>query len=329
MRKNEESIFLQDIEVPRIVQEKADEAFFKIKRKEMDIMSKKENTDSNKSYKVRKLVKPIIAIAACAVLALTASVGRNAGSAKNDITPTVNHDESDLQKEDKFNLSFPEFSITAYAAELNIEETREGNLIFADIGISDNGYTGIMFNIQGEEISNVDILIDKGELYSATIEYTTEEALHEWMAQGMPDLDHSIDTYTIVETVESEQEDIKEQEDINLQNVKLYHCTKRGTEINEAYASETYYGLYIPDSALPAMSNETDLAEASHNMLRIFDDAVLSVTVTYSDGSRFTKKYELSAAKLIQDEHGTITQEEWKGGDEGRFIYGIIAKEKK
>lgn len=73
------------------------------------------------------------------------------------------------------------------------------------------------------------------------------------------------------------------------------HCTKRGTEINEAYASETYYGLYIPDSTLPAMSNETDLA----------------------------------AAKLIQDEHGTITQEEWKEGDEGRFIYGIIAKETK
>lgn len=38
---------------------------------------------------------------------------------------------------------------------------------------------------------------------------------------------------------------------------------------------------------------------------------------------------DLAAAKLIQDEHGTITQEEWKGGDEGRFIYGIIAKEKK
>lgn len=33
--------------------------------------------------------------------------------------------------------------------------------------------------------------------------------------------------------------------------------------------------------------------------------------------------------KLVQDENGTITQKEWTEGDEGAFVYGMTAKEKK
>ena len=64
-------------------------------------------------------------------------------------------------------------------------------------------------------------------------------------------------------------------------------------------------------------------------MLDLFDGAVLTATITFTDGSNFTKEYELSTAKLIQDENGTVTQEEWTGGDEGAFVYGIVAREKK
>ena len=64
-------------------------------------------------------------------------------------------------------------------------------------------------------------------------------------------------------------------------------------------------------------------------MLNIFDGAVMTVKVSYSDGSSVKKEYELSAAKLTQDENGTITQEEWTGGDEGTFVYGIIGREQK
>ena len=46
-------------------------------------------------------------------------------------------------------------------------------------------------------------------------------------------------------------------------------------------------------------------------------------------GASLKKEYELSAAKLTQDENGTITQEEWTGGDEGAFVYGIIGIEQK
>ncbi len=317
MKKNEENIFLKDIEVPEIVQSKAEEAFLKIKMEEKNIMQKKENTNTNKNYKVRKFVKPLIATAACAALVITVFICRNIDHTKPDEPMTVGNDE-------KNNISFPDFSITAYAAELNIAEASEGNIIFTDVGISENGYTGILFNIQGNEISDVDISIDKGELYSARIEHTTEDALSDWMAQGMPDMDDNPDTYTIVETFGLEQREEKP----DMQNVRMYHCTKRGTNIMEKYDSEAYYGFYIPDNTISKIDDETDLAIAYHNMLHIFDKAVLTVTVTYSDGSNFTKEYVLSAAKLSQDENGTISQKEWKGGDEGAFVYGIIASEK-
>jgi len=325
MKKNEENIFLKDIEVPGIVQMKAEEAILKIQMEEKNIMSKKESTDTKRNYKIRKFVKPLIAMAACAALAVTVSVGRNAGSKKSDASMTVDNDETNLQNDEKFNVTFPDFSITAYAAELNLAEADEGNIIFADSGISENGYTGIMFNIQGNEISDVDISIDKGELYSARIENSAEEALQDWMAQGMPDRDGNPDTDTIVETSGLKQRE----EEPDIQNVRMYHCTKRGTDIMEKYNREAYYGFYIPDNITSKTDDETDLAVAYHDMLHIFDGAVLTVTVTYSDGSNLTKEYELSAAKLSQDENGTILQEEWKGGDEGAFVYGIIAREKK
>ena len=141
----------------------------------------------------------------------------------------------------------------------------------------------------------------------------------------MPDMDGDPNTYTIVETDGLEQRE----EEQDIQNIRIYHCTKRGTNFMEQYNSETYYGFYIPDHIISTMDDETDLAVASHNMLNIFDGAVLTVTVTYSDGSSFRKEYELSTARLAQDENGTITQEEWTGGDEGAFVYGIVAREKK
>lgn len=325
MNRKEEDIFLKDIEVPRVVQRKAEEAFLKIAMEEKGNMEKKKGTNAKKNDRMKKFIKPFIAMAACAALAVTVSVGRNAGSEKPDLQKTVGKDEMNLQKGENLHISFPDFSITAYAAGLNIAETDEGNIIFADAGIGENGYTGIMFNIQGNEISDVDISIDKGELYSAKIEHTTEKALHDWMAQGMPDMDGNPDTYTIVETFGLEQRE----EEPDMQNVKMYHCTKRGMDIMEKYDSEVYYGFYIPDNITSKIDDEADLAAAYHDAMHIFDDAVLTVTVTYSDGSDLIKEYELSATKLSQDENGTILQEEWKGGEEGAFVYGIIAREKK
>ena len=324
MKKSEENIFLEEIEMPRIVEEKITETLLKIKMEEIDVMRKKKNADTTRNNQIKKIFKPLVAVATCFILVVTFLTNGNVGSKNPNVSMMTDNDKSDLQGEDKSKVSFPDFSITAYAKELDIAEPSEGNVIFVDAGIGENGYTGIMFSIKGNEISSVDISIDKGELYSAIIDDATEEALHDWMAQGMPDMDGNPNTYTIVETHGLEQ---REEQDI--QTVRIFHCTKRGTNFMEQYDSETYYGFYIPDHIISTMDDETDLAVAAHNMLNIFDGAVLTVTVTCSDGSSFRKEYELSTAKLAQDKNGTITQEEWTGGDEGAFVYGIVAREKK
>lgn len=311
--------------MPRIVEERINETLLKIKMEETGVMRKRESAYAKRNNKGKKLLKPLVAVAACAILVVTVFANRNVGSKTPNVSMTTEDEKSDLQREDKSKVSFPGFSITAYAKELDIIESSEGNIIFVDAGIGDNGYTGIMFSIQGDEISDVDISIDKGELYSAIIDDTTEEALQDWMAQGMPDMDGDPNTYTIVEAHGLEQNE----EEQDMQNVRLYHCTKRGTNIKDEYDSETYYGFFIPDQIISTMDDETDLAAASHNMLNIFDGAVLTVTVTCSDESSFRKEYELSTAKLTQDENGTITQEEWTGGEEGAFVYGIVARERK
>ncbi len=298
MSKNEKNIFMKDIEVPPTVQEKADAAFLKIRMKGMDIM--KENT--NKNSKVKKYVKPMIAVASCAILVTAVSLG-----AKN------------IEKRN----SEP-FSIISYAAEREKLAADEENIVFMDMGIGDGGYTGIMFSIQGDNISNVDISINKGELYSATIEKTTEEALNDLLSQGAYDVDNNPNTYTVIETSDLEEST----DDMSYKNVTLYHCEKVGTGITENYDSEKYYGFYIPDDDMSKIDDKEDLAAASHSALDVFDGSVLKIIITYSNGSSLSKEYELSTTKLMVDENRVVTQKEWKG-EEGGFVYGIIAKEKK
>lgn len=62
-------------------------------------------------------------------------------------------------------------------------------------------------------------------------------------------------------------------------------------------------------------------------MLYKFEESRLTVTVTYSDGNTQSKEYKLSVKRLAQDENGDIMQEEWTGGDEGAFVYGILAED--
>lgn len=303
MSKNEQNIFMEDIEVPAIVEEKADIAFSKIRKEGRNIM--KERTENH--FKAKRNVKSIIAAAVCVAFAAAAvSAGAKIGNRNAELSAML-----------------PNFSITAYAAELNMAQADGSDIVFTDVGIGDGAYTGMLFHIQGDAISEVDISIDKGELYSATIEKTTEDAVYDWLAQGAPDGDDG--THTVVEATPSLEQG---EDDADIQNLTLYHCTKGGDEIKEKYDDETYYGFYIPDSIVSEIDGGKDLAAASHEMLDVFNGSTLSITITYSDGSSLSKDYELSTAKLMHDENGVITQEEWTG-EEGAFVYGIIAKERK
>ncbi len=323
------NIFIDDVEVPEIVRDKAAEAFIQIKTEGEESMSNAEKIqkEQKKTEKNKNIIKPVIAAAACVAVLITSGIGiqhmqnGEQASDRNDNEQVLNAD-TDTDTSKILDI-LPDFSITAYAEELDVAPTREGNIIFADAGHGEGGYTGIQFSIHGDDISEVHVSLDKGELYSATIERTTEDALEDWLAQGAPDEDNDPDTWTIIETSPAVQEDDMEVP----QSVLLHHCTKRGKEISESYNPELYYGFYIPDDILSTMGEE-DMASAYQEMLRVFDGSVLKVTVFYTNGSSAEKEYDLTVTKLAQDENGTVTNEEWTGGEEGAFVYGILAKEK-
>ena len=88
MKKNEENIFLEDIEMPRIVEEKISETLLKIKMEEINVMREKESTDTKRKNKLKKFLKPLISVAACAILVVTFLINGNAGSKTPDVSMT-------------------------------------------------------------------------------------------------------------------------------------------------------------------------------------------------------------------------------------------------
>lgn len=311
-------------EVPETVHNAVISTLEMIKTKDNIVM--KGNTDMKneketfKNYTVKKIIRPLAAMAACVALLLTAIAYGPQTNSNNPGRNQITEEESALTALAEM---LPDFSITAYAAGLDITEASEGNIVIVDTGTGEGGYTGMMFRIHGENISAVRIALDKGELYSATIENTTEDVIMDWLAQGSPDEDNDPDTHTIMR-LPSQASDEK---NVNPKNVQLYHCAKRGAEIDESYSNEMYYGFYIPEHMVSSIDGENDLASAYHNMLEVFEGAKLKVSVTCNNGATSEKTYNLSVEKLMQDESGTITQEIWNGDDEGSFVYGILAKE--
>lgn len=90
----------------------------------------------------------MIAVAACLILVAAVSTSRNIRSRTQDISMVPDSDESSLQKDIQSKSPFWDFSITAYAKELDVARTDDGSITFVDAGIGSDGYTGIMFNIQ-------------------------------------------------------------------------------------------------------------------------------------------------------------------------------------
>lgn len=294
-------IFEDDVKVPKIVQQKASEAFSQIELK----------GEKNMSKNHKNLMKTAIVAAACmAFIVTTSSVSQH-----KNLNEQVENSNSTAVTENILH----DFSITAYAAELDVLPASDGTITFVDAGEGEGGYTGIRFSIQGNDISDVYISIDKGELYSATIEETTQAAIKDWLGQGAPDEDGNSDTYTILQTAEIDDNGIEVSD-----TVWLHHCLKCGNEISEEYNSEKYYAFYIPDSV---KSDESDLAVAYQNELQIFNNATLKIAITYTDGQTQTKEYTLSVTKLAVDNNGNITNEEWTDGNENAYVYSILAKE--
>lgn len=330
-------IFRNDIEVPEIVQSKAEDVFSQIKMEGAAKMRKNENI--TKKHTSRKFMRPLVAVAACAVLFVTAgTVGRNLNQSLSSENRNPDGNNPNLNGNSQFSDTgdnspaitdiFRDFTITAYAAEPgDIPQTNDGSILFAEsLGANAGSYTGILFRIEGENIAKADISLDKGELYSATTEDTKEADIMEWLGLGAPDEDGDPDTGTIIEVLpKKDEEDVTEP-----QMLRLWHCTKRGSTLSDDYAEGTYYGFYTPDEIETAVMDEVnagelEFGEASYKKsMETFEGGVLTVTIAFTDGSELTKEYDLSISEYARGDDGEILYYE----GEPIYNYGVYAKER-
>lgn len=262
-----------------------------------------------RKFNMNKFLKSGAAIAACAVLVIVgghAVLNYTNPSAGNS---TAQSTSTGLEK--IIDTAANNFTLTAYTAEIEDIVNNTSELCMYDIGLSDGSYSGMYFKITGNNISHIDISIDNGELYTSSIEKTTEAALNEWLEKGEE----------VYEDGNSNTHSILQPEGDG--NVTVYHCTRYGKNISEFYDEDLLYGFYIPDDKMAEIYQIDDLREGYLQALKSFEDAILSVDVTFADGSSLEKKYQLNVTKITTVK-GVVEE---TNGD--MFFYGLIATEVK
>lgn len=321
MNKYENNIFATDIELPDIVRQKAQAAFLQIK---------KGGGKYGQRKKHRNFSTLLITAAACTILVCTAAFlgGLMKGKGEGFTAELAERETSEI-KNNPLDF-FSDFTLKAYAAEseasasVSLPEANSGRILLRDIGMSGCGFTGVLFGIQGEGIAQVEISIDKGELSSVMIKECTQREIWKMEMSGEWDEIKNSGTEIFVGDFDSSDNEDTSGEQINT----LFYNTKEGERISDEYTPEKYYGLCISEEDYAEAEKTFDLREMHLKELGVFEGATLSVTTIFTDESRLTKEYSLSVEKLLFNEEGELTQEEWLGEGEGNYAYGILATEK-
>lgn len=173
MEDKEVKIFTSDIEVPAVVQKKADAAFAQIKKERMDAMNEQKRdtrTESGKK-KILKYLKPVIAAAACAALIAGGVLSVNVGKDYDSPDFAVNSKNNGEQVLEEATQGNP-FVLTVYAKELEPGNPiplvlQEGGLGRAYVfGGNEEGNVNYCintdFSCQGENIERVGYSVDHG-----------------------------------------------------------------------------------------------------------------------------------------------------------------------
>lgn len=206
------------------------------------------------------------------------------------------------------------FGLAAYAAETGelTPAGEDGSLVMGQgdgIASAEVGcFTGCLFQVTGEGIRTVSLSVDRGGLYrSRTLTDLTDDQVREYLAEwqaGAP-----------VYSVYGESEDGP---------MNAEEMAPLGAAVAEDYDPEASYGFWVSPEQYQA--TDGDLRQSHWDSIDAFDGAVLTVTVTFADGTEQTQAYRLSAGKLLvkyEDGHMVLLPE-W-AEDEEPYVYGIMA----
>lgn len=216
------------------------------------------------------------------------------------------------------------FGIVAYAADTGEEiEPKDSRIVF-DVGskigglgtMRDNGFfSGQLFKVTGENIKTVSASIDKAGLYRMRSFAIEEEEVNAFFDGTDPRAKGSDD-------ITAGSPDGKQ--------MYAEVLWKLGNNFAEAYDPNTCYGIL--GTPKPITKNH-DVQAEWHSWIDEFDGAVLTVTVTFTDGTQQTRTLTLHTGKLAvtypDDSSGpqltgevlTDEQAETQG-----YVYGVYAE---
>ena len=187
------------------------------------------------------------------------------------------------------------FGFAAYAADTGeLRQPKDSRIVFDSGSGADDPekgfYSGCLFKVTGEDIKTVSATIDKGAVYRTKTVKDTSADRDEWvraMHQGTnPELDGA-DTVMVWGNGEEGAE-------------QMYAdlCWKLDNGFTDEYDPDASYGLWLPSRP---ESVDDDLQQSWHAAVDGFEGAVLTVTITFTDGSEQTRSMTLHTGKLAVD----------------------------
>ncbi len=218
------------------------------------------------------------------------------------------------------------FGFAAYAADTGeLRQPKDSKIVFDTGSGADDPekgfYSGCLFKVTGEDIKTVSATIDKGAVYRTKTVKDTSADRDEWvraMHQGTnPELDGA-DTVMVWGNGEEGAE-------------QMYAdlCWKLDNGFTDEYDPEVSYGLWLPSQPESA---DDDLQDSWHESVDGFEDATLTVTITFTDGSEQTRSMTLHTGKLAveypDEQSGPVLTGEVLTDEQAKtegYVYGVYA----
>ena len=218
------------------------------------------------------------------------------------------------------------FGFAAYAADTGeLRQPKDSKIVFDSGSGADDPekgfYSGCLFKVTGENIKTVSAAIDKGAVYRTKTVKDTSANRDDWvrtMHNGTNSELNGVDTVMVWGNGEEGAE-------------QMYAdlCWKLDNGFTDEYDPDASYGLWLPSRQ---DSEDDDLQNSWHAAVDGFEGAKLTVTITFTDGSKQTRSMTLHTGKLgveyKDDTSGpsltgeVLTDEQAK--TEG-YVYGVYA----
>lgn len=246
----------------------------------------------NSTMNMKKIVAA--GLVACAALILVVSGGHfgDVSNTGGDGIASIN-DGHNVQSG---NL----FAITAYAAELP-EGVSSGDVMALSAvtaGYGNAAYLDGRFAISGQNIEKVKITTDKCNLYSVTSVYEGDADFERAQNDAM---NGSGEYVTITDVgVDYDVENATEPTPYHYEHLLIV-----GDTYEDTYNDNMLFGMSVPEEL---WSTNSDIQAAAHEDIDQVNGAILTIEVTFSDGSTETHHYRLNTGKIFvpADENGTL-----------------------